>query len=185
MKYPAIWMISGERQAGKTSFCQELARMARQSGWEMGGILSPAVFEQGVKIGILAQDVRSGETRRLASLLPQGEEDLQFSSWFFDRRTLAWGNAIFETCLPCDLLVIDEIGPLELNHQMGWTAAIPTLSIPRYRLALVVLRPELFETARRLIRFTNMIAIDRTRSIIEWVHDLWPLMMGKTELPAD
>ena len=48
-----------------------------------------------------------------------------------------------------DLLVIDEIGPLELLHGEGWTAALPLLNSPVYRVGLVVIRPELVETACR------------------------------------
>ena len=44
---------------------------------------------------------------------------------------------------PCDLLVIDEIGPLELEMGQGLTNALDALRQADYRLALVSIRPAL------------------------------------------
>ena len=50
----------------------------------------------------------------------------------------------------CDLLVVDELGPLEFNLTTGWIAAFDVLSAKQFRVALVVVRPELLERARQL-----------------------------------
>jgi nucleoside-triphosphatase THEP1 len=44
---------------------------------------------------------------------------------------------------PCDLLVVDEIGPLELERRGGWENAFDVLRGRDFALALVVVRPEL------------------------------------------
>lgn len=44
---------------------------------------------------------------------------------------------------PCDLLVIDEVGPLELERGKGWVSAFDVLRAGAYALALLVVRPEL------------------------------------------
>lgn len=78
------------------------------------------------------------------------------------------GQSVLEISLPCDLLIVDELGPLELTHQMGWRAALEILPRAGYRLALVVIRPELHATARRVfdrmgcIRFSTIVEIDQT-----------------------
>ncbi|MEZ0394820.1 MAG: nucleoside-triphosphatase [Anaerolineales bacterium] len=145
---PPLWLLTGERGAGKTTFCRLLAGHARAAGWDVAGLLSPAVIEAGVKTGILVEEARSGERRRLASAAARPPFSLPLGRWFFDPAALAWGNIALQNCLPCDLLLVDELGPLELLRGEGWTAAFPTLQAAAYRLALVVVRPELEEVLR-------------------------------------
>ena len=174
---PPIWMVTGPRGMGKSSFCREMAESAQNAGWEVAGILSLVQMEWGLKTGILAEDLRTGISRRLASTVRRSESDLAFGDWYFDRQTLEWGSQVLEHSLPCDLLVVDELGPLELTRQMGWQVAFDVLHRGRYRLALIVIRPELEAAARRIFDFSKIIEIDRTRTTENWVRIYWPKMM--------
>ncbi|MBN2149609.1 MAG: hypothetical protein JW726_19635 [Anaerolineales bacterium] len=170
------WMLTGARGAGKTTFCRALAAHARAQGWQAAGLLSPGVFEGSRKIAILAEDVRSGTTRPLAALNPLTATDLALGPWYFSRSTLEWGNLLLEASLPCDLLIVDELGPLELVRQEGWHAALAVLRQEYYRLAMVVIRPELQEAARGQIAFRRTIEIDHSRTTDEWVQACWSEM---------
>ncbi len=140
----SLWIITGPRGSGKTSFCQKLINQARSRDWGIAGILSPARFEGGVKVGIDAVDLRSGARCPLATLAAPGTEaQIQTETWAFNERSLAWGNQIFNEAVPCDLLVVDEIGPLELVRGIGWTNAIAAVNSAQFRVCLLVLRPEL------------------------------------------
>ena len=68
--------------------------------------------------------------------------------WYFDAQVLGWGNQVLKNCLPCDLLVIDELGPLEFNRQIGLTAAFNVLPERRYKIGCVVIRPSLLAEAQ-------------------------------------
>ncbi|HQL39217.1 MAG TPA: nucleoside-triphosphatase, partial [Anaerolineaceae bacterium] len=67
-----IVIITGGRGAGKTRLCLRLAERARAYGWRVAGAACPAVVQAGEKTGIVVQDLRSGETRRLAQRLTPG-----------------------------------------------------------------------------------------------------------------
>ena len=174
MNAPQLWLLTGQRGAGKTAFCRALAEHARSQGWDAAGLFSPAVFEGELKTGILVEDVRSGATRPLASATPHAAFDLQLGDWFFDRSSLAWGNRILESSLACDLLFVDELGPLELTRQMGWQSALNILRNNQYRLALVVIRPELQDVAYNTFGFFKTIVIDRAWPTEQWVQIYWP-----------
>lgn len=151
----SLHLLVALRGAGKTTFCRALAEEARAAGYEVAGLLSPAVFEGGVKTGILAQDLRSGEVRMLARAervtpLPPSF-DLRLGRWLFDRAVLAWGNQLLAGDLRCDLLVVDELGPLELVHGEGWVNALDVLRRAYCRWAVAVVRPELAEVARQAL----------------------------------
>jgi len=178
---PPIWMVSGSRGAGKSAFCRGVAQSARNAGWDVAGLLSPVQTQAGAKTGILAEDLRTGVRRPLACMARQSQDDLSFGDWYFNRRTLEWGNQVLEISLPCDLLIVDELGPLELTHKMGWRAALEILPRAGYRLALVVIRPELQATAQRVFEFSTIVEIDRTHPTAHWLHKYWPKMMAINE----
>lgn len=170
---PPLWLVSGPRGAGKTTFCRLLVGRARAAGREVAGLLSPAVVEAGVKTGILVEDVRSGETRHLASAVRQPPFDLQWGRWFFDRAVLDWGNRLLTACLPCDLLIVDELGPLELVRGEGWRAALEVLARPGFRLGLVVVRPELEDHFRARLPVSETIRLGHDGDLEEQARRWW------------
>ncbi len=145
-----LWIFTGPIGAGKTALCQRLIVEAQGQGWDVAGIFSPGVYQDGQKVAIDALDVRGNERRRLAWRIENEESGIiHTQEWRFDPETLRWGNAVFETAIPCDFLVVDEIGPLELERGQGWIAALSAIDSRAYRLGVVVLRPSLLALAAR------------------------------------
>jgi len=172
-----LWIVTGWRGSGKTTFCRALLQTARLSGWDAAGLLSPAVFRGGIKNSILAEDIRSGEKRLLAAAHPQTETDLALGEWFFDRNTLEWGNQMLQSSVPCDLLVIDELGPLELNLSLGWVSALEVIRTAQFRLALVVIRPELLEQAQHTLRPNRTIQMNQVNEVDDKVLQCPPFQI--------
>ncbi len=178
MKKSPLYLLTAPSGAGKTTFCAALAEQARAAGWDVAGLLSPPVFENGQKVAIRAQALRTGETRPLAKRLPSplgrgaggeglpsplgrgaGGEGLPLGHWLFSPSTLAWGNDLLASCLPADLFLVDELGPLELLRGEGWTNALAALRSQNYRLGLVVVRPELVQVARMRLPVSDVIEL--------------------------
>ncbi|MBS1251582.1 MAG: hypothetical protein MAG451_00615 [Anaerolineales bacterium] len=88
------------------------------------------------------EDVATGRRRPLAQRV--GDTDGPATdTWHFHTAGLAWGADVLRHVVPCDLLVIDELGPLELERNEGWTAGLDVLRDGDYRLAVVAVRPAL------------------------------------------
>ncbi len=145
-----VWLLTGWRGVGKTTFCQHLVDRASERAWQVSGLLSPAEFSGQIKQNIWAVDLRGGEKCLLASAARQTPQDYQFVDWYFNRQAFSWGNQVLRESLPTRLLIIDELGPLEFNFSQGWTAAFDVLRQPAFSVALVVVRPELIESASAL-----------------------------------
>lgn len=77
--------------------------------------------------------------------------ELRTTAYRFDSSTTQWGAALLDTACPCDVLVVDEIGPLELERGQGWANALNVLDSGQYELAVVVVRPALLDTFHRLL----------------------------------
>jgi hypothetical protein len=150
---PPLWVLTGERGVGKTTHCRVLVEQARASGWDVAGLLSPGIFKDGVKTGILTQNLRTGESRPLAVLAthsPLTTHHLPLGQWLFDPSVIAWGNQIFQSRQPCDLFIVDELGPLEFFRGEGWINAFDALRQVPYRLGVVVIRPECIDAFAKM-----------------------------------
>lgn len=146
-----IVVISGPSGCGKTALCLRVVGAAREQGLVVRGVLSPARLVQGVKVGIDVLDLSSNERRPLAETEAQAAGSAT-EGWRFHADALAWGVGILRRSVPCDLLVIDELGPLELLCGAGWAEALATLRSGNYHWALVVVRPELVARFLELTR---------------------------------
>lgn len=145
---PKIWIITGDREAGKTSFCRQIIEEAQLHGFNPAGVLSPAVFTNGVKTAIEVQDIASGQKCLLATRREEVPDAIT-RRWKFDEEALKWGSKVLVKSTPCDLLIVDELGPLELEHNQGWVEGIQAINSGEYQTAVVVIRTELLANAQQ------------------------------------
>lgn len=138
---PRRVIVTGSSGSGKTAYCQQVIAAAKFAGWHIAGLLSPPRFAGGQKTGIFALDLTSGATRLLASCVPDEINGVRFGKWMFDADVLAWGNDLLLNLPACDLLVVDEIGPMEFDLQQGWPASLNAISDPLAEITLATVRP--------------------------------------------
>jgi nucleoside-triphosphatase len=145
-------IVTGGRGAGKTTWCLELNRRAAEAGLAPHGLISPPVFAGGEKLGIDLLRLPDGERRRLAGRIGNGSlpppRGPATPDWGFDASTLEWADRFLGELPGGDLLILDELGPLELKRQTGLTAGLGLIDSRRYRLSCVVIRPELLSLAQ-------------------------------------
>ncbi|MDM7456335.1 MAG: nucleoside-triphosphatase [Tepidimonas sp.] len=144
---PRLILLTGGRGSGKTRWCMALCEAAQRAGLDVAGVISPAVFANGAKIAIDVQDAATGKRRRLAERPPPGEAGTAGLGWRFDDAALAWGDRLLSHAPACDLLIVDELGPLEFRGAGGFRHGFAAIEARRWRLALVVVRPELCAAA--------------------------------------
>ncbi len=146
----AITIVSGSVGSGKTTFCKRVIDMIQNSTnptWRVKGILAPAAFEGDTKIGIDALDLTTGKRRRLAQRRTDSASGIHTQRWSLDREAIDWCNQVLRQSVPCDLLVVDELGPLEFEREAGFQEGLIALDSGRFRAALVVVRTQLLHFA--------------------------------------
>lgn len=142
-----LTLLTGPRGSGKTTWCVRYVSHAREKGLHPAGLLSPAIFHDGKKIGIDLLDISTGEQRPLARRCPQSSQDIQLGHWCFTASTLDWGNQILNTLHDQDLILLDELGPLEFEKGVGLLAGLQLIDEKRFHQAIVVIRPDLLQPA--------------------------------------
>lgn len=173
---PKIVVITGESGQGKTRLCQALVRLAKARVMVVKGVLSPAVFTAGEKTAILLEDASSGEQCALAQVRQAGSDGaIQTGHWTFDPDGVVWGSRILVEAGECDLLVVDELGPLEFTQNKGWAEGIHVIHRRHYLLGVVVVRPSLLEKALTLWPEAAVFTVDPGRTADEQAEEILSL----------
>lgn len=150
-----ITVLTGTRGAGKTTACEAMIQSARASGQRPVGILQPGRFSAaGEKVGFDLIDLATN-TRRIA-----GNSDVlpnlgtQLGKWTVDAAVFAWADGILarlaSEAAKIDLLILDELGPLEFDQGQGMVHAFDLLRLGNAARAVVVIRPEKVDDFRAL-----------------------------------
>jgi len=153
-------VLTGMVRIGKTAVCQAVIELVRQRGYCVHGILTPAVLDQtGVRQSVEVLDLSSGERRLLARVCPPDAEVPfalpdgwpRIGSYCFDPAGLQWGADALARAIGegCDLLVVDEIGRLELEHNIGYAGVLDLLATSVVPRSLLVVRTALLEAFHR------------------------------------
>jgi nucleoside-triphosphatase THEP1 len=146
---PKLLIVTGEIGTGKTTWCRQLIDYARAQQARVCGLLSPALIQDGLKTGIQLVNLATREQRRLAWLRTDDHTPgIATQRWQFDPIVLAWGDTVLRDITHANVLVIDELGPLEFERGAGWQSALGLIdSDRRYDMACVVVRPALLPVA--------------------------------------
>lgn len=144
-------VLTGPVHIGKTTVCRQVADWAQQHGFRVRGILTPPILDaSGACLGIEVLDVESRERRELARV------DCDWGGpcvgpYHFDPAALEWGQNIVASAIitGCDLLIVDEIGRLELEQGAGFQRVLPLLATGSMSNSLIVVRDTLLDAFRR------------------------------------
>jgi nucleoside-triphosphatase THEP1 len=145
-----VIILTGARGVGKTTVCRQAVTLAKERGYACGGILTLAHNTAANGRSRDARDVLDVSTGRRHRLTQSsnGDEAVIQGRFRFDPQVLDWGNTVLSQAVPCDLLVVDEVGPLEMERSEGWVSAFDVLQGGAYALAVPVVRPELIAQAQ-------------------------------------
>ena len=135
-----IVLLSGERQIGKSSLCFCLEEQLHQSNIEVSGIITRRAGPHKLEV----KELRTQTSYALTARHPSADQnDLTLPNFQMDPDAMARGIAAIADSFPTDIFILDELGPLELLRGKGGHRALYLLKKARYRLAFVVVRPEL------------------------------------------
>lgn len=161
-------VLTGPSGVGKTTVCHRVVELARRGERRVAGLLSES---SGVSPGRVVQTVvslRTGERRLLAERVgcDEGEPIAAGAAgrlaWRFDAGGVRWGHRELARCRgrKVDLLVVDQLGPLELTIGSGWSNALDAVTSTPVALALVVVNPLVLEELLGRLGFRGVVVIE-------------------------
>jgi nucleoside-triphosphatase THEP1 len=174
---PDLIILYGAPMTGKTSYLTRVIARWQENGYAVSGVLSPAIFAAGEKTAIQVRDLRSGETRFLAKRRSTRDLTAPAPGYVFDEENLQWADRALANAVPTQILVLDELGPLEIRHKQGWQSGIRAVLSYQYDLAVVVLRETLHADVRDAWQVRQWIEYNRDLPV-----DLFDAFLRKVDV---
>jgi len=137
-----ILLLTGQIGSGKSTVAARVVALAKERGLRCDGLLCPArLDESGRKVGIDGLRLGTGERRPLADR-DLSQPGLRCGIWRFEPGAMEWVLAALMDAIRQrpDVLVVDEIGPMELLENRGLAPVLPELQAGKVPLAIVLVR---------------------------------------------
>lgn len=125
-----IFIITGEKDSGKTLFLKQLHEILEKKGLNAGGFLSLGDYSIKGKKDFLLFNLSDKVSEHLATRIPLPGYTRENMSFYFNPVAIRYGESIIKNNLEKQtaFLLIDEIGPLELMGKVWHTSLLDLLN---------------------------------------------------------
>jgi len=135
-----IIIVTGIVDSGKTTLIKNIINELESKNLRVAGIYSEKVFENNLRAGYNVVDIT---TRNQEVFLRKSNSHytIAVGNYTINPDAVAFGTTILNTDIhrTANLLIIDEIGKLELNNQ-GWAAGLEDILSKQHNNLLLVVR---------------------------------------------
>ncbi len=172
-KKQAVFIIAGNEREGKTTFLFKTIKLLKESGKQVEGIMAEGMDVDGQRIGFHLVDVRD-EERKIVLCSIDGKENWEKTGrYYFNPAGLKFGRDILSDISTNSIIVIDEIGPLEINGG-GWSDSIEKI-LSKYDNPMIwVVRRKLTEQIIHKFDLENVSIMDikfyQPEELVEYVY---------------
>ena len=134
-------ILSGRVGIGKTTVCRKILTLARKKGYRCGGILTPKITNGDAVTGIAIIDIQTREKETLASV-ESIYDGPRVGRYYFNSLGIEFGKKAIRNGASSDILLIDEIGYLELRGE-GFAFVPALIQTGKLTSSILVIRQEL------------------------------------------
>lgn len=140
-----IFILTGVQGSGKTNFLIELIKFLKIEGVSTGGFIAHGFWKVNIRDKFELEDIQTGN-RITLSQTESVSGWKKFRRFYFNPDGFVFGEKVLsiENLLNTDLIVIDEIGPFELQGN-GWRKAINKLFTETEKPMIWVCRKSIIE----------------------------------------
>lgn len=112
-----LLFLTGQPGVGKTSVLLRVIDAMKAKGYDIRGMISREIREQGTRVGFEITDLHTGQKGWLAHIRqPSGPQVGKYRVNLNDLKNIGV-NSILNAIKTADVIVVDEIGPMELFSQ--------------------------------------------------------------------
>jgi nucleoside-triphosphatase THEP1 len=143
-------ILTGERGVGKSTICRRLAERLRAEGLRVGGVVTDNT-PAGAERLLMVHDLGGETSAELARTGPAGKGP-KYGPFTFSPEGIYLGIKAIGRGMTADLLIVDEIGPFEMDNG----GFFPVLHVIRKAgRSLLVIRLSLIERAVAKLGLSN------------------------------
>lgn len=148
-KAATLIILTGEIQQGKTTLLSRIVDELKLQNIKVRGFLSKVIIEDGKRKGYNLESVEDNQSINLCTT-NKDDSRINYGKFYFNKEAFKKGAEIISNSnnSNTDLLIIDEVGPLEIGGG-GWANAISEKTEQTNFPVLMVVRKNLAEKASR------------------------------------
>ena len=132
-----VIIITGAIGIGKTTVCEKVIKIIRNSGYSCGGILTHKTADE----SLIALDIQTGE-RAILATTDNTFDGPRTPRYSFNPETIKFGIRAINKAINSDVLIIDELGHLELDGE-GFAEGLEFVKTGRVKNSILVIRKQL------------------------------------------
>ena len=167
-----VVIITGPAGCGKTSCLTRLAEQWKQKHIRIDGILAPSVTRNNDLRQYNLRFIATGRELPFASSA-NNKNSVQTGKFYFNSETLATGKRYLAS-IPLDktdILIMDEIGPLELEGKM-WANEFSAILASDHPVLVVSMRPAIVQQALKKWKLKGSLIIECRQKHIEEIFNI-------------
>ena len=157
-----VVVVTGARGSGKTTAILEATRTLRLRGAAVAGFAQPGTWANGERTGFDLVDVSSDERAVLARRADPAHGE-HGTGYRFERAGFTLGEHALARARPGCVLVVDELGPVELRGRGHMSAVRRALTTPGLQVAVIVVRRSLVPTLLAALSLPDVTVVDVER----------------------
>jgi len=140
-----ITLLTGRVQGGKTTQATLLVNRLVNEGFNVMGFLCPGTFSSGVRSAFSLVNIKTGDRIPMGSV-EEPEGWVPYRRFHFNPEAFRLGSTWIRDCKTKepDLVVIDEVGPMELE-EMGWWEILQFLCNQKELVQLWIVREHIIQ----------------------------------------
>jgi len=167
-----VFILTGKINQGKTSLTREIVSELKKKGFTINGFLTFGNTNDSKRNAYSIRDITTGREESLCSTRIDTQK-LNYGRFYFEEQGINAGREIIEQSLttPTDLLVIDELGPMEINNQ-GWAPAIEKIVKQNSTAQFWVVREKLVKPMMRKWNVGDIIVFELESDSAEYITDI-------------
>ena len=158
-----IHIITGERGSGKSTFLKEVIAFLQNGGIRVGGILAIGSWKENLRDKFELIDLLTGDQLLFCQREPVHGWD-QVSHFYINPAGQYFGEKALhvEHLKTADVIVIDEVGPFELQGK-GWALSLGQILNQHHVPLVLIIRTNLID---QVIKFWNLTVSSQTEVTI-------------------
>jgi nucleoside-triphosphatase THEP1 len=152
-------VVTGPPDTGKTAAVIDVAKRLQAEDVPVAGIVQLGEVEEGRKVGFTLRDIATGEEAQLATRDERGRGEFGTRFRFSEEGFRLGRKALARACAG-GVLIIDELGPVELRGAGHMPAVRKAISTPGLSGAVVVVRRHLVPSLLAALEASDAVVID-------------------------
>ena len=166
-----VFILTGKINQGKTSLTREIVSELKKKGFTINGFLTLGNTNDSNRNAYFIRDITTGRKENLCSSQIDKQKP-NYGRFYFEKQGINEGCEIIEQSLttPPDLLVIDELGPMEINNQ-GWAPAVEKIVKHNSTAQFWIVREKLVKPMMRKWNVGDIIVFELESDSTEYITD--------------